>query len=373
MKNVRLGGTKALPKTDYMLLLATLLLAGIGLIMVLSSSGIMAERFFGDKYFFFKKQAVFFALGVMLMYACYRLPRVIFYDLTYFWLFVAALMLGLCAFTPLGIKAGGAKRWLSLGLFNAQPLEFAKLALVLYLAYFFSRKQEMVRTLSVGVLPPFLVTGMLCVLLLAQPDFGGAAFLAGLLFFMCLVGGTRLTYLFVSFTFLAWGGWLLIMQSPYRYKRWTAFLDPFKVARDEGYQLVQSLYAFGSGKLTGVGLGAGKQKLFFLPEAHNDFIMAVVGEELGFLGMSAIFLLVGFILLRGLLIALHQEDLQDRFTAFGATLILALGFLLNLAVVLGTVPPKGVPMPFVSYGGSSLIVSFMCIGILLNLSKRGQE
>jgi cell division protein FtsW len=370
MKNVRLAGSKQLPPTDYWLLIAVLLLAGIGLIMVLSSSGIMAERFFGDKYFFFKKQSLFFLLGTFLMYGCYRLPRVVFYDLTYFWLVVTVILLALCAFTPLGIKAGGAKRWMSLGVANIQPLEFAKFALVLYLAYFFARKQEKVRTLSVGMLPPFLVTGMLCILLLAQPDFGGAAFLASILFFMCLVGGTRLTYLLGSFTFMAWGGWLLIMQEPYRYKRWTAFLDPFKVARAEGYQLVQSLYAFGSGKLTGVGLGAGKQKLFFLPEAHNDFIMAVVGEELGFLGMSMIFLLVGFIIFRGLRIALLQEDLQDRFTAFGMTLIVTLGFLFNLAVVLGTVPPKGVPMPFMSYGGSSLIVSFMCVGVLLNLSRR---
>ncbi|MDD4732408.1 MAG: putative lipid II flippase FtsW [Desulfovibrio sp.] len=372
-KNSRLSASQQTPKADTLLLIAVLLLAGIGLIMVLSSSGIMAERYFGDKYFFFKKQAAFFAFGGLLMYACWRLPRVVLYELTYFWLVAVIVLLVLCAFTPLGVAAGGAKRWLSLGVANIQPLEFAKLALVLYLAYFFARKQEMVRTLSVGMLPPFLVTGLLCVLLLAQPDFGGAAFLAGLLFFMCLVGGTRLTYLFGSFTFLAWGGWLLIVQEPYRYKRWTAFLDPFKVAQNEGYQLVQSLYAFGSGKLTGVGLGAGKQKLFFLPEAHNDFIMAVVGEELGFLGMSMIFLLVGFIIFRGLRIALLQEELQDRFTAFGMTLIITMGFLLNLAVVLGTVPPKGVPMPFVSYGGSNLIVSFMCVGVLLNLSQRGRS
>lgn len=369
--NRRIG--TAAPKagqTDYLLLLAVLLLAGIGLIMVLSASGIMAEQSYADKYYFFKKQLVFFALGLGGMFLCARLPRIIFYDLTYVWLILALILLGVTAFTPLGIKAGGAKRWLSLGFASLQPLEFAKLALVLYLAYFFSRKQELVKTFSVGFLPPFLATIALAVMLMAQPDFGGAVFLVGILFFMCVVGGTRLVYLLLAFGLAGWAGWLLIAQSAYRLKRWTAFLDPFKVARNEGYQLVQSFYAFGSGKLTGVGLGGGTQKLFYLPEAHNDFIMAVVGEELGFIGMAVIFALIGLIIYRCLRIAYLQEDLQDRFTAFGLTLLLALGFFLNLAVVLGTVPPKGVPMPFVSYGGSHLLVSFLTVGILLNIGRK---
>ncbi len=354
---------------DYMLLLAVLLLAGIGLIMVFSASGIMAEQSFADKYFFFKKQAVFFVLGLGAMYLSSKLPRVLFYDLTYIWMGLALILLILTAFTPLGINAGGAKRWLSLGFVSMQPLEFAKLALVLYLAYFFAHKQELVRTFSVGFLPPFIATFLLAILLMAQPDFGGAVLLLGILFFMCLVGGTRPVYLLLAFGSAGWASWMLIAQSAYRMKRWTAFLDPFKVARNEGYQLVQSFYAFGSGKLTGVGLGQGTQKLFYLPEAHNDFIMAVVGEELGFIGMAAIFALIGIIIFRGLRIAFLQDDLQNRFTAFGLTLILALGFLLNLAVVLGTVPPKGMPMPFVSYGGSSLLISFICVGLLLNIGK----
>lgn len=361
----------AAPKgnADYWLLMATLILAGFGLIMVLSSSGIMAERFYGDKYFFFKKQCAFALAGICCMYLCLKVPKRIFYDLTYFWIAAAVILLMLCVLSPLGIAAGGAKRWLNLGILAPQPLEFAKPALIIYLAYFFAKKQDMVKRFSVGFIPPFFVTGLLCLLLLYQPDFGGAVFLAGLLFFMCLIGGTRIIYLLLSLIFAGGAGWLLITSSAYRFKRWTAFLDPFKSARDEGYQLVQSLYALGSGEFFGEGLGAGKQKLFFLPEAHNDFIMAVAGEELGFLGLSAIFLCVAFLLWRGFKIAKELEDLQDRFTAFGMTLILALGSMLNLAVVLGTVPPKGVPMPFVSYGGSSLLVSFLCVGILMNLSR----
>ncbi len=306
------------------------------------------------------------------MLACMQIPRRLLYGLTYIWVAIAVVLLGLCI-TPLGVNVNGASRWINLGPVNLQPLEYAKVALVLYLAYFFAKKQEMVKSFSVGVLPPFIVTGFLCGLLLLQPDFGGAVVLSMLLFFMCAVGGTRFIYLLGSGVVGAGAGWMLISSSPYRLKRWTAFLDPFASAQNEGYQLVQSLYAFGSGRIFGTGIGAGKQKLFFLPEAHNDFIMAVVGEELGFVGMSLFFIAIGFFLYRAFRVALNQEDLQDRFTGFGITCIIALGMILNLAVVLGTVPPKGVAMPFISYGGSSLTVSFICAGILLNLSRSAKE
>jgi cell division protein FtsW len=361
-------GTQYYPM-DYWLLFAAILLAGIGLIMVFSSSGMMAERFYHDKYLFFKKQAMFFVVGTALMIFCARVNRRFFYDLTYLWMFGAIVMLALCL--VIGTTAGGAKRWIHMGPFSLQPLEFAKPALVLYLAYFFARKQEImqVRTFSVGFIPPFAATGVMSLLLLLQPDFGGAMLLAILLMFMCLAGGTRIIYLLGALLAGGWGGWLLIASSPYRLKRWTAFLDPFATAQTTGYQLVQSLYAFGSGRFFGAGLGAGKQKLLFLPEAHNDFIMAVVGEELGFLGLSLVLLLMGFLFLRAFRVAFLQDDLMDRLTAFGMTIVLALGACMNLAVVLGTVPPKGVPMPFISYGGSSLIVSFICVGVLLNLSR----
>ncbi len=364
--------TAPMGKIDPWLLMITLLLCGFGLIMVLSSSGIMAERVYDDKYFFFKRQVMFSCVGIAAMLICMQLPRKILYGLTYLWVAGAIVLLGLCL-SPLGVNVNGASRWINLGPVNLQPLEYAKVALVLYLAYFFARKQDMVQTFSVGFLPPFIVTGFLCGLLLLQPDFGGAVVLSGLLFFMCLVGDTRLSYLLLSMIFAGGAGWLLISSSPYRLKRWTAFLDPFASAQNEGYQLVQSLYAFGSGRIFGTGIGAGKQKLFFLPEAHNDFIMAVVGEELGFVGMSLFFIAIGFFLWRAFRVTFQQEDLQDRFTGFGVTCIIALGMILNLAVVLGTVPPKGVAMPFISYGGSSLTVSLICAGILLNLSRTAKQ
>lgn len=360
----------ALWRMDWVLLASALVLLCVGLVMVMSASGIMAERSFGDKYLFFRRHALFALTGLVVMSFAVVAPRQLFRRLAYPSLLVAVVLLVLTLATPLGFEAGGAKRWLRLGAFSLQPLEAVKVALVFYLAYFFSHKQDMVKTFSVGFLPPVLVTGVLCSLLLLQPDFGGAVFLCLLLFLMSLVGGTSLVYLGSSVVLGLGCGWLLISQSAYRIKRWTAFLDPFGNARDVGYQLVQSLFAFGSGGWTGAGLGAGKQKLLFLPEAHNDFILAIVGEELGFVGVSLIFVSMGALLWRGFMISFTQDEPQDRFVGYGLTLVIAIGAVLNMAVVLGMAPPKGVPMPFLSYGGSSLVVSCFCVGVLLNLSRR---
>jgi len=354
---------------DLWLLGAALMLAGLGLVMVFSSSGVMAERLNGNRYYFFQRQAIFALISVVLMAIFAWMPRRLLHGPVYLWLFAIIGLLVLTLVPPFSVKAGGARRWMHFGPATLQPMELAKVALVMYLAYFFSQKQKLVRSFSVGFIPPVMVTGFLGLILLLQPDFGGAVFLGMLFFLMSLVGGTRLTYLAVSMMFGVGAMGLLIASSPYRFKRWFAFLDPFKDPQNVGYQLVQSFYAFGSGGVTGAGFGAGKQKLFYLPEAHNDFIMAVLGEELGFIGVSVVFVCIGILLWRGFRVALAQDDLRDRFTAYGMALVLGLGFLLNLAVVLGCVPPKGVAMPFLSYGGSNLLSCFLCVGILLNLSR----
>ena len=357
---------------DWMLLIAVLCVLAFGLIMVLSSSGIMAERNFGSKYHFFQRQLMFAGIGLVAMSICAMLPKRLIYQMHY-----PLLGMSICALiitlSPLGVKVNGASRWISVGPFSVQPMEFAKISLVLYLSYFFSTKQELVKTFSKGVIPPFLITAFLCALLLIQPDFGGAAVLAALLFFMCWYGGTRPLYLGGSGLLALGAGSLLIVQSPYRYRRLLAFLDPFKDADSISYQLVQSLYAFGSGGFSGQGLGAGKQKLFYLPEAHNDFIMAVVGEELGFLGMSLFFVLMGMVLFRAFTISYKQTELRDKFITFGLALIISLGAVLNLAVVMGAAPPKGIAMPFMSYGGSNLIAMLLCTGLLLNFSRSQEE
>lgn len=367
--SVQTSEAKKLGSFDFWLLGAALVLAGLGLVMVFSSSGVMAERLNGNRYYFFQRQGMFALASLMLMTVCAWMPRKVLHGPVYLWLFGIIGLLVLTMVPPFSVKAGGARRWMHLGPMSLQPMELAKVVLVMYLAYFFSQKQKLIRSFSVGFLPPVVVTGFLGLILLLQPDFGGAVFLGMLFFLMSLVGGTRLTYLAVSMLFGVGAMVLLVASSPYRFKRWFAFLDPFKDPQNVGYQLVQSFYAFGSGGVAGAGFGAGKQKLFYLPEAHNDFIMAVLGEELGFIGVSIVFLCIGILLWRAFKVALAQDDLRDRFTAYGMGLVLGLGFLLNLAVVLGCVPPKGVAMPFLSYGGSNLLSCFLCVGILLNLSR----
>jgi cell division protein FtsW len=361
-----------LARPDFWLLGLAFILLSLGLMTLLSASGIVAERIYADPLYFFKRQLAFAAVGIIAMLTIMSMPRGILYKLQYPILF-GSLVLLLLTLTPLAAKVKGAHRWLSFGPVNIQPMEFAKIALVLYLAYFMSTKQAIVKTFSRGVIPPFAVTGTFCAILIAQPDFGGAAVLSLLLFFMCLAGGTRLIYLVISAALACGGAYLLIMHEAYRFRRILAFLDPFKVAQNEGYQLVQSLYSLGSGGMWGAGIGDSKQKLFFLPDAHTDFIMAIVGEELGFVGLTLIFLLLGLFFWRSMRVAFLQDDLRDRLTAFGLTLMLGLSMVLNMAVVLGVAPPKGMPMPFFSYGGSSLLATFICVGLLLNLSRTARS
>ena len=353
---------------DWALFAIVLAILGIGLVMVLSASGIVAEQTNGDKYFFFKKQALYALGGGAIMWGAALLPREIIYKSHYPALF-ATLLLLLITLSPLAPSINGARRWIRIGSISIQPMEFVKIALALYLAYFMSAKQTLIRTFSRGVIPPFAVTGLFCFLLLLQPDFGSAVVIASILFFMCLIGGTRLIYIVFSLCLACAGAIALAIAEPYRLRRLLAFLNPFEDAADTGYQLAQSLLAIGSGSFFGVGIGASKQKMFYLPEAHNDFIMAVLAEETGFIGVSIVMGLFGLLFWRCHKIIMGQKNLRDRFIAAAITIILALGATLNLAVVMGVAPPKGVPMPFMSYGGSNLIATLLCVGLLLNFSR----
>lgn len=353
---------------DWWLFTITLAILAIGLVMVLSASGIVAEQANGDKYHFFKRQLLYAALGGVALWAAALMPRHWLYHLQYPALFLA-LLLVLVTLSPLAPSINGAKRWIRLGPVSIQPMEFVKIALALYLAYFMSTKQQLIKTFSRGVIPPFAVTGLFCFLLLLQPDFGSAVVLAGILFFMCVAGGTRFIYIFFSLALACAGAMALAIAEPYRLRRLLAFLDPFQDAHNTGYQLVQSLLAIGSGSFFGVGVGASRQKMFYLPEAHNDFIMAVLAEELGFVGVSVVMILFALLFWRCYRIIMGQKNLRDRFTAFGLTAILALGAVMNLAVVMGVAPPKGVPMPLMSYGGSNLMATMLCVGLLLNFSR----
>ncbi len=351
------------------IIISVLALIIIGVIMVFSSSGIYANARFGDEYFFIKRQILFVSIGVFLIYTLSNIPVEFFYFTRYFWLFLCLVLVGL-TLTPLGKKVGGASRWLSFMGFSIQPLEFVKVFLVVYLAWFFGEKQEKIKRFTIGFLPPILVTGIFSLLLILQPDFGGAVFVCGIFFFMSLIGGTRFLYWISSLALFSLSAVVMICTSVYRVKRWEAFLHPFQHAKGLGYQIVQSIYGLAHGGVRGVGLGFGRQKLFYLPEAHTDFILSVIGEEMGFLGMSLIFILLVMFLFLGVKLALNCFDLKDKFLVSGIVFIIVFASFLNIAVVTGMLPPKGLTMPFISYGGSSLLSLCLGVGMVLNIVKK---
>ncbi len=353
---------------DWWLFTIMMTLLAIGLVMVLSASSIVAEHTFHDKYHFFKRQLFYALIGIICLWGAALAPRKLIYGLHYWALLITFVLLGL-TLTPLAPTINGARRWISLGFASIQPMEFVKVALVLYLAYFMSSKQDLVRTFWRGVFPPCLVTGLYCAILLSQPDFGSAIVLAGILFFMCIAGGIRWSYIAWSLVLGVASMALLAISAPYRMERLKAFLDPFKDPSGAGYQLIQSFYALASGGVFGVGVGASQQKMFYLPEAHNDFIMSVIGEEMGLCGITIIMLLFACLFWRCFRIVLRQKDMRARLSAFGLTAIIAIGALINLAVVMGMLPPKGVAMPLLSYGGSNLIATMICIGLILHFSR----
>jgi cell division protein FtsW len=288
----------------------------------------------------------------------------------------ASLMLPLCVAALLlvlapgiGAERGGAQRWIALGGFSLQPSEFVKVGVVLYLARWISRHRETMHHFGAGVLPALIGVGACSMLILGQPDFGTAAILGLLLLLMLYVGGARPMHMAA----LMFGGVaamvLAVQLAPYRMRRLMAFQDPWAHSQDAGFQLVQSLIAFGSGGLDGVGLGQSKQKMLFLPEAHTDFIFALVGEELGLIGALAVLGLFAIVAVRGFRVAARHPDSFASLLAFGLTAVLILSAVVNVGVVLGMLPTKGLPLPFLSYGGSALLATMLEVGLLAALSR----
>ena len=355
---------------DWVLFVFAFMIIGIGLIMVLSASGIVANVTYHDKYYFFRKQVLHACLGGVALFLAARIPMRWLYNRTVMYcLLGATFLLLLLTLSPLGPAINGAHRWLKMGPITVQPVEFIKIAMAMYLAYYMSSKQSMIKTFSRGMLAPCIVTAVCCSVLILQPDFGSFVVLTCLFCAMCLVGGTRKIYFVGMFVVAVVISVFAVLCADYRMERVIAFLDPFDPSKPAAYQLKQSLLAIGSGSFFGVGIGASRQKLFYLPEAHNDFIMAVLAEEVGFLGVSVVMLLFALFFWRCYRIIQGQTGLRDRYTAFAVTLILALPVCMNLAVVMGAVPTKGVPLPFMSYGGSNLVSYMICVGLLLNLSR----
>jgi cell division protein FtsW len=355
---------------DLGLLFPVLLLVGMGIVMVYSASSALALKKFGSDYFFLKRQAAFSLVGIVVLVAFSYIPFRFYRVMTYPVLAVSLIMLAAVAFSGWGVSAGGAVRWLQIGSFQFQPSELARLALVIYMAYSMSKKGELLRDFYVGFMPHVIMLGVFSALLLIQPDFGSVVILAALTWIMLFVGGCRITHLMSVVLVLAPMAWLIMTQAEYRVKRLMSFLDPWQYRADEGYQIVHSLMAFGTGGITGAGLGRGYQKLFYLPEPHTDFIFSVVGEELGLIGVMVVILLYGIILMRGIRIARHARDPFGALLAMGITVTIGLQVCINMGVALGLLPTKGLTLPFLSYGGTSLLINMAAVGIMMNIGAR---
>ncbi|MDY6832771.1 MAG: putative lipid II flippase FtsW [Thermodesulfobacteriota bacterium] len=358
---------------DISLLFPALILAGIGVVMVYSASSHLAVREFMDGAHYLKRQAAFLVVGICLMVGCRYVPYRLFRFFAYVLLGAAFLLLGALYVNGIGYTAGGATRWMRVGPVSFQPSVFATFALIVYLAYSLHKKQEKVTDFSIGFVPHVAVFAILSVLIVMQPDFGTVVILAAITWIMLFVAGVRFLHLLASGVFLIPVVVYYLFTADYRRLRLISFLDPWRYRTDEGYQVVHSLMAFGTGGLWGTGLGQGYQKLFYLPEPHTDFIFSVIGEELGLWGVLVILTLYFVILWRGVTIARRAEDLFGSFVAIGLTAAIGLQVVVNMGVAVGLLPAKGLTLPFLSYGGTSLMFNMAAIGILMNIGQRRHE
>ena len=354
---------------DMWLFGVAVVLLSAGVVMVYSASAVVAADRFGDPYFFLKKQLFWALLGSVGMLVAVRIDYRRLERFVLPALVLAGVLLVLVLIPPIGQAINGTRRWIRLGPVSFQPAELAKVALVFYLAAFVARRQEEVADVRRGLLPPLLVAGSFAALVLVQPDLGNCLTLVALTFGLLYLAGSPVRYLAWAIApalpLLA----LAIYAAPYRLRRVTAFWDPWADPRGSGFQIIQSWLAFGNGGLVGQGIGASRQKLFYLPESHTDFIFAVVGEELGFIGAAAFVALFAVLVWRGLRVGLRTSEPFGAYLALAITLLIATQTLVNLGVVTGLLPTKGLPLPFISFGGSALSMTMLSTGVLLNISQ----
>ena len=355
---------------DHLLLLIVFILVGIGIVMVYSSSSISAAARFGDGIHFLKRQSCFALIGLLFMLLVMNIRYQTLKRFVYP-IFITSLLLLILVLIPgIGTSIGGSTRWFRIGPLSFQPSEFAKLALIIFLAYSLSKKGKKIKSFSIGFLPHLIVTLLMSALVLLQPDFGTAMILIFLFFILMFVAGSKFIYLTYVLSAMSVGCYFLISCVGYRLDRVIAYLNPWEDPTSTGFQIIQSFLAFGSGGLWGVGLGSGKQKLFYLPEPHTDFIFSIIGEELGFMGVLSIIILFIILFCCGVRISTKAPDIFGTYLALGITSLIILHTVINLGVVMGLLPTKGSTLPFISYGGTSLVTNLISIGILLNISSQ---
>jgi cell division protein FtsW len=355
---------------DLVLLAAVLGLLGIGTIEIYSATAADGLTRFHDAAHFLERQVGFLAIGGAAMWLGARIDYRRLRLWTYPLLFGALVLLAVTLATP---AINGARRWIPLGALTFQPVEIAKLALVTYLAYSLGRKADQVKTFTVGFVPHVVVCGMMMVALLKQPDLGSSVVLGATTLGMLFMAGARISYILLAVLVAAPVAYRMVIGTSWRLQRVLAYFNPEAYAKGDGYQFMQARMALGSGGLTGAGLGGGHQTLGYTPEAHSDFILAPIGEELGWLGVALVLGLFGVLVWRGIRAALGARDVFGGYLAFGVALLFGLQALFNVGVVLGIVPNKGITLPLVSCGGSSLVITMFLVGLLLNVGRRPER
>ncbi len=355
-------------KIDLFAFIAVIILLSLGLVMVFSASSVMGIADAGNPYYYVQRQTILAVVGLALMFVLMKVDYHIFKPLALPGLVISFILLVAVLFV--GTGTGGATRWIRIAGFNLQPSEVAKLVMINYVAVYLSTKRDNARKFFSGLLPILLITALQFGLIMLEPDFGTGAALVFTVLVILLAGGVHLGQLtFVGLLATPAMVYLLMMKE-YRVRRLFAFLDPWSDPTDTGWNVIQSLLAIGSGGLFGLGLGRSKQKFSYLPEHHTDFIFAILCEELGFLGGVAVLTLYFLIAWRGLRIAMRAPDLYGTLLAIGITSMIAFQALLNIGVVTGSLPVTGIPLPFISHGGSSLLMSLAGVGILLKISRQ---
>jgi cell division protein FtsW len=341
--------------------------------MVYSTSSVFALEKFGDPNYFLKRHAVYLSIGLLFMFSLMKVNYVYLRKIVYPAYIFGLLMLVLVLIPGIGKEVSGARRWLELASWTFQPSEIAKFILVLYLAHSLTKKRDKVDSFVVGFISHLLFAGIYILLILLEPDFGMSVVLIIMLFGMLFIGDVKLKFLVplgVSSVFVLA---LAVITEGYRMKRVVSFLDPWKDPLGSGYQAIQSFVALGMGGFTGTGLGDSTQKLFFLPQAHTDFIFSIIGEELGFIGVLIVIIGFAFLLIRSLRVSIRAKDLFGCYLVFGCILLITFQAGINMAVAVGLFPTKGLTLPFISYGGTSLVTNLAAMGLILSVSKSGRK
>ncbi len=357
-------------ENKHVVIFSTILLALIGIVMIFSASSYSAELDFGDKFFYVKKQGLSFLAGIILLVFGYKLKLDFLKKIKWIILALSIVLLALVFIPGLGVESYGATRWLNLGFTTIQPSELAKFGLMTFLAAYIS---DYPPNKIKNIIVPILCAGTICLLVMMEPNMSITMCIGMAFIIIMYAGGLPKKWLIFAIILLAIAVPTLIILEPYRLKRFFAFLDPWQNPKDEGYQLIQSYYALGNGGLFGVGLFASRQKYLFLPFAESDFIFSVIGEETGLVGCTFVIILFIFLVVSGIRIAINAKDRFHSLLAIGLTAIIALQTIINLTVVTGMIPPTGVPLPYVSAGGTSLVTFMFVSGLLCNVSVTNKK